>query len=149
MQLVLTTEDLSSLSDATRAELTAKLFQKRRAVAIELPAGFEEDDFENVVDLTPGQIEEFMKTCAPETVAGLKVFAEHGPVIHADLLGRAGIVNYAHFQGRVTKRTRTVTGDKTAFLFGWDDWSIHDSGIGYYAITPTTLRSLRIFFELD
>lgn len=149
MQLVLTTEDLSSLSDATRAELAAKLFQKQRAVPFDLPAGFEADGFESVVDLTPGQVEEFMKACAPETVAGLKVFAEHGPVIHADLLGQAGITNYAHFQGRVTKRTRTVTGDKTAFLFTWDDWSAHDDGIGLYAITPTTLRSLRIFFNLD
>lgn len=149
MQLVLTADDISSLSEATRAELAAKLFPKRTAAPFDLPAGFEEDGFENVVDLTPGQVEEFMKACAPETISGLRVFAEHGPVIHADLLGQAGIANYAHFQGRVTKRTRTVTGDKGAFLFSWDDWSAHDDGIGLYAITPTTLRSLRIFFKLD
>ena len=149
MHLVLTTEDLSSLSDATRAELAAKLFPKKTSAPFDLQAGFDDDSFEDVVDLTPGQVEEFMKACAPETIAGLKVFAEHGPVIHADLLGKVGIANYAHFQGRVTKRTRTVTGDKNAFLFSWDDWSAHDDGVGLYAITPTTLRSLRIFFNLD
>lgn len=149
MHLVLTSEDLSSFSEGTRAELAARLFPKTSNAPADLPPGIEEADFVDVVDLTPGQVEEFMKVCAPETVAGLKVFAEKGPVIHADLLGKAGIANYAHFQGRVTKRTRTVTGKKTGFLFTWDDWSAHPNGVGVYAITPTTLRSLRIYFHLD
>ncbi|MBX9460705.1 MAG: hypothetical protein KL785_05995 [Brevundimonas sp.] len=40
--------------------------------------------------------------------------------MHADMLGAAGIDNYSHFQSRVTKRTRTITGNKKAFLFTWD-----------------------------
>lgn len=59
------------------------------------------EDFEDVVDLTPGQIEEFMEVCSEQTIAGLRVFAEHGPVIRAKLLNEAGIENYGHFQGRV------------------------------------------------
>ena len=40
--------------------------------------------------------------------------------LHAKLLEDAGIENYGHCQGRVTKRTRTVAGDKEAWLFAWD-----------------------------
>lgn len=149
MQLVLTKEDFIALSPSTRAELLASFSSKPKPTPGQLPIGFSAADFEDVVDLTPGEIEEFMEGCSDETVAGLKVFAEHGPVIHAKLLDDAGIENYGHFQGRVTKRTRTVTKDKDAYLFAWDDWQSSDDGIGQYAVTPTTFRSLRIYFELD
>jgi hypothetical protein len=127
----------------------ASLFSKPKTPAEELPADFGEGAFDDVVDLTPGQIEEFMSGCSEETIAGLKVIAEQGPVIHASLLEGAGIENYGHFQGRVTKRTRTVTGDKDAFLLAWDDWSEAPNGVGHYAVTQATFRSLRIYFELD
>lgn len=147
--LTLSKEEISTLSPSTRAELMAHVFGLPKTVVGDLPEGFTADDFEGVVSLTPGQVEEFMKGCADETKAGLKVFAENGPVVHADLLGPAGIENTAHFQSRVTKRTRTITGDKKAFLFTWDEWSDHRSGVGVYAVTPATHRSLRIYFNLD
>lgn len=149
MMFVFTSEEISKMSASTRAELLASAFPKPQANAANYPAGFTADDFEDVVDLSPEQVEEFMKGCADETVAGLKVIAEHGPVIHASLLGKAGIENYAHFQGRVTKRTRTVTGDKDAYLFTWDDWTQAPDGVGHYVVTQTTYRSLRTFFDLD
>ena len=149
MLITLTKDDFNALSPSTRAELLAALSSKPKANPGQLPTGFEADDFEDVIDLTPGQIEDFMEGCSDETVAGLKVFAEHGPVIHAKLLDAAGIENYGHFQGRVTKRTRTVTKDKDAYLFAWDDWTSAEDGIGQYAVTPTTFRSLRVYFELD
>jgi hypothetical protein len=149
MLIVLTKEDFSALSPSTRAELLASLSSKPKADPGQLPSGFTEKDFEDVVDLTPGEIEEFMEGCSEETIAGLKVIAEHGPVIHAKLLDDAGIENYGHFQGRVTKRTRTVTGDRDAYLFAWDDWGEAEDNIGQYAVTPMTYRSLRIYFELD
>jgi hypothetical protein len=106
--------------------------------------------WDDVAELTPGQVEEFMKGCSIETKAGLRVIAEHGPVIHASLLDRAGIDNYGHFQARVTKRTRTVTGNRNAFLFTWDDWqSRENGGTGHYAVSAKTFRSLRIYFNLD
>jgi hypothetical protein len=111
------------------------------------PKGF---DWTDVVDLTPGQVEAFMKSCSTRTTAGLRVIAEHGPVIHASLLDRAGIENYGHFQGRVTLRTRTVTGNPDAYLLAWDDWqSKANAGTGHYAVTAKTHRSLRIYFQLD
>ena len=149
MFIVLTKEDFNSFSPSTRAELLASLSSKPKASPGELPVGFDKDDFDGVIDLSSDQIEEFMAGCSDETIAGLKVFAEHGPVIHAKLLDDAGIENYGHFQGRVTKRTRTVTGDKEAYLFAWDDWHSAEDGIGQYAVTPTTFRSLRAYFKLD
>ena len=149
MYIVLTKDDLNALSPSTRAEVLASIFSKPKSVVGEFPVGFSEDDFDNVVDLTPGQIETFMEGCSAQTIAGLKVFAEHGPVIHASKLEAAGIENYGHFQGGVTKRTRTVTGDTDAFLFAWDNWSEAKDGIGQYAVTPATFRSLRIYFKLD
>lgn len=149
MYIVLTSDDFTALSPSTRAELLATLSAKPRVDPSEFPEGFTADDFEGVVDLTPGEIENFMEGCSDQTIAGLKVFAKNGPVIHANLLDVAGIDNYGHFQGRVTKRTRTVTGDKDAFLFAWDNWQEVPHGIGRYAVTKATYRSLRIYFEMD
>lgn len=146
MQLVLNDDDLIKLKSSTLADLLSTLFPKVE------PSPTEDDDdgyWQEVVSLTSGQVEEFMKGCSEQTIAGLRVFAEHGPKIHASLLNEAGIENYPHFQGRVTKRTRTVTGDGDAYLFAWDGWNEGDDGVGNYEVTADTYRSLRIFFRLD
>lgn len=147
--LLLTKDDIRSLSATAQEELKQLLFAKAPVDLSGLPDGLTADDFEDVVDLTPGQMEEFMAGCSDETIAGLKIIAERGPMIHASLLDGAGIDNYGHFQGRVTKRTRTITGDRNAFLFAWDDWGEAPDNIGHYAVTPATFRSLRIYFKLD
>ncbi len=149
MYLVITDKELSKFSPSTRAELMAAAFPKAYVDPSDFPPGFGEDDFEDVVDLTPGQVEEFMNGCADVTVAGLKIIAENGPKIHASLLDEAGIENYGHFQGSVTKRTRTITKNKSAFLFAWDNWQDAADGVGHYAVTQATFRSLRIYFKLD
>lgn len=143
MHIVLTESDLSRLKPSTRADILSTLFPRT-----ESSTARGEFDWTDVVDLTPGEVEHFMEGCAPETIAGLRVIAENGPVIHATLLQQAGLENYGHFQGRVTKRTRTVTGDRHAFLFTWDDWSQAEDGVGRYAVTDTTHRSLRVYFNL-
>lgn len=55
------------------------------------------------------------------------------------------------FQSQTTIRTRTVTGDKEAFLLTWDDWDWNEEeGLvsGRYAVSPVTYQSLRKFFGL-
>ena len=146
MQLVLTVDDLNKLKASTRADLLSTLFPKAQLSQTDKDL---EGYWDGVVDLTPGQVEEFMDGISEQTIAGLRVFAERGPRIHASLLNEAGIENYRHFQGRVTKRTRTVTGDDEAFLFAWDDWSEADDGVGHYEVTSDTYRSLRIYFRID
>lgn len=137
----------ASRSPDTAPKPASEAAATRVGAKVSQPRGL---DWHGVVDLTPGQVEAFMKGCSTRTVAGLRVIAEHGPVIHASLLDRAGIENYGHFQGRVTLRTRTITGNPNAFLLAWDDWgSKANGGIGHYAVTAKTHRSLRIYFQLD
>lgn len=125
-----------------------------RALKPQYPPGADQYgmEWEGVVDLTPAQVAEILEGCSTQTVAGLRIFAEHGPIIDANLLDGAGIDNYGHFQGRVTKRTRTVTGDRHAFLSTWDDWTSEENaarGYGRYAVTNTTWGSLREVFDFD
>ena len=151
MMIVLTETDFSKLKASTRTDLMAVLL-RTSAVPAAGQNHAEGFTWEEVVDLAPEQASEFMEGCSEQTIAGLRVIAEHGPVIAANLLNEAGIENYGHFQGRVTKRTRTITGDKHAFLFTWDDWNDGENaerGYGHYAVTDTTFRSLRGYFKLD
>jgi hypothetical protein len=91
-----------------------------------------------------------MDGCSEETIHGLLAIAELGPVIHASRLNPTfNQDTYRYFQGAVTKRTRTITGDKDACLLAWDDWDKSSDGIGHYAVTMTTFHSLRRYFELD
>lgn len=160
MYLILTDVDLRGLKPETRADLFASV----SPVPMNLPANTAPpatapvpgakgiDDMRDVVDLTPEQVATFVDGIHQQTIDGLRVFAEHGPVIDAHRLDEVGITNYSHFQGRVTKRTRTVTGNKDAYLFGWDEWEWEDDTTltsGRYAVTETTYRSLRKFFGLD
>lgn len=149
MNITLDTNDLSNLSPSARAELSAMLFRRRSASD---PDNVAEFDFEDVADFTPAMIEKFAERCSEKTMAGLRVFAEHGPKIRADLLNEAGIDNYGQFQGAVTRRTRTVTGDPEAFMFDWDDWTVGENaerGFGHYAVTARTYSALREYFGLD
>ena len=146
MNLTLSAKDISKLSSSTRAELAALFFPKMNS---DLHPGFKKSDFDGVADLTPGQIEDFMEGCSEITIAGLRVIAENGPRIHASLLDGAKVENYGSFQGAVTKRTRTITKDKNAYLLAWDHWADAPDGIGHYAVTGETFRSLRIYFKLD
>ncbi|MYL98418.1 hypothetical protein GR702_11650 [Novosphingobium sp. FGD1] len=143
MNLTLNARDISKLSHSARAELQALLFPKAGLV---LPEGFTEDDFKNVVDLTLEQITEFMENCSQSTKDGLEVMAIHGPVVDARLLYEVEIENLGSWQGGITKRTRTVTGDRKAYMLAWDDWSSAPDNIGRYAVTPITHQSLQAYF---
>lgn len=150
MQIIINDNDFSRLKPATRQDIIATLLSGAASPVPEYDMeGF---DWDEVVDLTPDEVGEFIEGCSEQTVAGLRVIAEHGPVIAANLLNEAGIENYGHFQGRVTKRTRTVTGDKHAYLFTWDDWQSEENaerGYGHYAVSEKTFRSLRRHFKID
>jgi hypothetical protein len=159
MFLVLSGADYAQLRPETQADLLARFGQQTIAAEpLASPApqetipdaeGF---NFEDVVDLTPAQVAAFVDGIHQQTVDGLRMFAEHGPIIDAHLLDGVGITNYSHFQGRVTKRTRTITGNKKACLFGWDEWKWSEDGktllSGRYAVTSTTYGSLRESFGL-
>ncbi len=141
--LVVTPDAYNRLKPRTKEELLAAIFPTEKTE-------YDEDfEWDNRVDLSPSQVEEFMKTLNDETKAALKIIAERGPQIHASLLDRSGISDYAAFQRSTTRRTRTITGSGENFLLAWDDWREGKDGVGRYAVTPVTFRSLRAFFNLD
>jgi hypothetical protein len=145
--LIVTKEAYSTLSSRTKAELLAAVFGSpdRGESAIE-------GDFEwgGRVEFTPGEVEAFMEAFddSSSVTRGLRVIAENGPRIHASMLDQAGVDDYSSFQRSTTRRVRTVTGGK-AYLLAWDDWAKADDGVGHYAVTPATHRSLCIYFNLD
>ena len=156
MMIILTHEDVGSLSPTTRNELLAKLKlgghdgeASSPAPAPQVGPEYQGIELTDVADLTFRQVQTWMEAASDKTKLGLRVMAEQGPVVRAQALIDAGIENLPHFQSRTTIRTRTVTGDKAAFLFGWNDWTEVEEGEGKYAVSPITFQSLRRYFQLD
>lgn len=156
MQILLDQADFAKLSASARAEILSRLdFNSPGSSLVETPAesvaDYEGIDMTDVVDLDEKQIRVWMEAAQEKTKLGLRVIAEHGPVLDASLLNDAGIDNISHFQSRTTIRTRTVTKNKRAFMLGWnEDW--HWDGnraVGRYAVREMTHRSLRKYFGLD
>ena len=153
MKLTLSKKDLSYLSPRTRAEILDYLSSPAAVErhTVENPdRDYDGIDMSYVADLTYRQVRIWMQAASNWTKAGLRVFAEHGPVIHVNALVEAlkkeGSDKYSQFQSRTTVRTRTVTGNKELFLLGWDEW---EEGEGRYAVTRQTYKSLRRYFNLD
>jgi hypothetical protein len=153
MQIVLTSDDLRKLSEAARNEILALALGRDAGEAPPPEAdsygsGYGGIDMSGVVDLSFRETQKWMVAASDQTKAGLYVFAAKGGVVSAKDLTDAGIANLPHFQSRTTIRTRTIKGDRDAFLLGWDDWSRVEDGEGRYAVTPKTCRSLRRYFGL-
>ena len=153
MKLILSKEDLFRLSEPTRAEILDYLGSPAAVErhTVENPdRDYDGIDMSYVADLTYRQVRIWMQAASNWTKAGLRVFAEQGPVIHVNALVEAlkkeGSDKYSQFQSRTTVRTRTVTGNKELFLLGWDEW---EGGEGRYAVTRQTYKSLRRYFNLD
>lgn len=154
MRITLDAGDIRALSAEARKEIIARFNDLAKDEDedwpdTELDPEYEGIDLKYVVDLTPKQITAWMSKASDKTKFGLQLIAEHGPVVKAKVFTDAGIENLSHFQSRTTIRTRTITGDSDAFMLGWDDWDEVDVGEGRYAVTPTTFRSLRSYFQLD
>ena len=152
MYIVLTPEDYVCLKPEILSEIVACLLGREPEtdpVRPETrPDGTEGMNFDGVVDLKPEQVSDFMSGLQHKTKDCLRVVAEHGPIIDAKLLG---IENYSHFQASLTKRIRTITGEKNARLITWSSWvkSENDDITFHYAVTIVTYKSLRIYFDLQ
>lgn len=152
MRISIKADEFRSFSQATQDEIVEKLLARRnRGVAADTSglAIDPEIDMEDVVGLSFREVSIWMEKASDKTKAGMRVFAEKGPAVSEKDLTEAGVENTSHFQSRVTIRTRTVTGEPDAFLFGWDDWSAVEEGEGRYAVTPETYLSLRRYFRID
>jgi hypothetical protein len=151
MHLTLTNDDLGRLSQGTRDEILALLMGKDVAPPAAAPPAdprFKGIDMTYAAHLSYRQIHKWMEAASDKTKAGLLIIAEQGPIVFAKDLQAGGIDNLSHFQSRTTIRTRTITGNREAFLLGWDDWYKVEAGEGRYAVTPETHQSLRRYFQL-
>lgn len=148
--LTITAEAYNRLNPKTQAEVLRVVFGSPSTPPRKTES-FDPDDFDwtNVVDFSPGQIEEFMSTLGEETTAALRIIAANGPNVLADTLLESGIEGFPSFQRSTTRRTRSITGRKHDFLLTWNDWENLPDGEEQYAVSATTHRSLRIFFDLD
>ena len=155
MQLILDQNDLARLKPETLADI---LMSPTKATPVDSslapsldPLDIGDIDYRAFVDLDLDQDPAFVHGLHDLTIAGLRVIAENGPVFDAKLLNKVEITNYSHFQGSLTKRVRTITGERDAYLLGWDDWQWDGDKLisGRYAVTPKTHRSLREFFGLE
>ena len=154
MLFIITGDEFASFSPATRDEIMGNAKGSTSHSAISAPDDgtlaklYEGIDMNEVSDLTPKQMREWMLNASDKTKLGLRLFAEKAVVTAQELID-VGVENLAHFQSRTTIRTRTITGDKSAFLLGWDDWRQAEENQGRYAVTPFTHQALRAYFKLD
>lgn len=143
MQIILSGEDFTQLSDEARQEIQALLFPRK----IRIPKGYEDCDWTNVIDMTPRQTEELMQGLGGAARKAMKVIAGEGPVVDALALSGTGIANPGSFQSGIHRRLRNVTGNQNACLFTFDDWAEQPEGIGHFIISRQSHESLLDYFS--
>ncbi|TXN76611.1 hypothetical protein FV228_00210 [Methylobacterium sp. WL18] len=163
MQILLSQADLDALPAQTRHDILTHLLKGTR-LPEPAPAPAPADSpstidpvgefvWEQRVNFSPAEIATWMGTASENTKLGLRLIAEHGPIVDARLLYDAGLGDLRHFQSRTTIRTRTITGNPHAFMLSWDNWEEYERDadglrLGRYAVTPITHASLRRYFGL-
>lgn len=154
MKLVLSADDLASFSQSTRNEILRHFGEMIGGMPATNPVPAPEwrdqiDDvqMDDCEELTLRQIREWMRGISETVERGVRIIAEHGPLIEAQLLTDAG-VNIRQFQSATTRRTRKVTGQSGAFFLAWNRWTGMDDPHGKYAVTPITHQSLRRYLGL-
>ncbi len=128
-------------------ELKLSALGNRLPPAEEVPEGFEADDFERVVNLSFGDVEQLIAGCSPENVRALRAFAEHGPKVHGSLIA-PHVHHLGEFNKSINEYAQTFSAGECIYLFTWDDWPSHKDEIGFYALSAASYRSLRKYFAL-
>lgn len=154
VHFVLTADDLASFSQATRNEILQRVADVMGSLPTSdvMPAPtlhefFDDIHVGNLEDITRKHIGKWMEGLSQSVRDGVRLIAEHGPVISARHLLDAGI-NIRHFQSATTRRTRSLTGDDRAYFLAWNVWNGNDDPNGKYAVSPITHQSLRAYFHL-
>lgn len=154
MQIVLTDDDLASFSQPTRNEILRRFGDVMGSLPVPPPVPapewrerFDDVHLDKREDITYKLIQRWMDGVSDHVRQGVRLLAEHGPVIEASLLRDAGI-NLKQFQSATTRRTRKVTGDANAYFLAWNHWTGLDDPQGKFAVSPITHQSLRRYFGL-
>ena len=154
MQILLSADDLANLSQPARNEIMRYLADVMGGVphAVPVPAPqwsgqFDDIHMSNVEDITFKHMPRWMEGLSESVRDGVRIIAEHGPVIDAQLLSASGI-DIRKFQSATTRRTRALTGDGSTYFLGWNHWTGMADPNGKYAVSPITHQSLRRYFGL-
>jgi hypothetical protein len=154
MMIVLTAEDIAAFSISTRNEILRRLQETvgdmpnlGPSPAPNLSDAYRDIHTSNLEDITFKRVGKWMEGLSDQVRAGVRIIAEHGPVIEARLLREAGI-NVRQFQSATTRRTRAITGDGDAYFLGWNSWLDADDPNGKYAVSPITHQSLQRYFGM-
>ena len=152
--IFLTADDLAAFSDSTRDEILRRLHDVFGNMPSRAP--FPAPNFDNAYhdihtskleDVTSKHMSKWMEGLSNQVRAGVRIIAQHGPVIEARLLREAGI-NVRQFQSATTRRTRAMTGDSDAYFLGWNHWLDADDPHGKFAVSPITHQSLQRYFGM-
>ncbi|MEV4935489.1 hypothetical protein MRBLSP13_003726 [Sphingobium sp. LSP13-1-1.1] len=152
MMILLTADDLAAFSDSTRNEILRRL----NDVVGDMPSrapfpapnvvdAYDDIHASDLEDITFKRMKKWMDGLSDPVRAGVRIIAQHGPVIEACLLREAGI-NVRHFQSATTRRTRALTGDSDAYFLGWNNWLDANDPNGKFAVSPITHQSLQRYF---
>ena len=150
MNLVITSKDLKKLSLETKVELM-------RTLGVQIGVSDQLTDDTSVPQEMGGEIEDltykplkrFMSGVSEETKDKLKFFAQNdGKTTINSMIEKFGDFSWAGFQSGVTRRLRTITSDKDANLFDWDD-SAEDWEDCNIRVSKTTTESLKHYFSID
>ena len=152
--ILLTADDLAAFSDSTRDEILRRLSEVIGNMPSHTPfpaptAGDAYHDIHasDLEDITFKRIKKWMEGLSDPVRAGVRIIAQHGPVIEARLLREAGI-NVRQFQSATTRRTRALTGDSDAYFLGWNNWLDANDPHGKFAVSPITHQSLQRYFGI-
>ena len=129
----LTQSTLAALSESARAEISKALF----------PVSADEAEWDaDVVRLTAAEGYDFVLGCSAKSRALLQVIVDHdGDISHREIQNMFGATaaDLKSVFGGLTKRARTVSGNKKAKLIQWElaggEWVAN--------VHPTTVDALR------
>lgn len=149
MYILMSEADLAGLSPTCRDELLERFASRSRSALPPLApvrtVAFDDIHMTDVEDVTFKNMGLLMEGLPSTIREGLRLIGEQGPVIAVTVLIENDI-NPRRFQSGTTRRVRALTGDRRAYLLGWDDWSAAEEGKGRYAVTPITHQSLQRYF---
>ncbi len=154
MDIVLSAADLKSLSQSARNEILQRALGEGGNLpnSNPIPAPhwqqqFDDIHVENLEDITFKYVGRWMERLPDEVRQGVRIIAEHGPVIRARQLTEL-VIDIRRFQSATTRRTRALSGDKNAYFLAWNNWAGMDDPDAKYAVSPITHQSLRRYFGL-
>lgn len=152
-KIMLSVEDLNRLPVEAR-DAVLDLFRSEKDSWTEeeeevTPAAGPQADEEEPVEMSFGQAKRFLAGCSEKSISIMKhVVMQPNPFRYKDLLTALGdsVDDAGGVWGGLTKRTRTITGEKNARLIIWDETMKEDGMVG--RMSDVTRNAFRKAFQI-